>query len=197
MPLIDGYYYFDNGTTGGSYTVTNFVWSAWNTTSTSNTITFDNAVWNNWVQYPAQTTYQPWTIQPWVDPRTPEQIEAARVDQERRNAEWREEQERLAAEKAEAAVKARVILEENLSAEQRKQLADNNWFEVITAKGTYRIRKGWAGNVDRYVDGKPADRFCIHPVEEIPHEDNMLAQKLLLEADEEAFLRIANRSHFA
>jgi hypothetical protein len=192
MPYIDGTYYFDAGTTGGSYTVTNLVWSNWMTTSTSNTVTFDNAVWSNWVL--PQTTYQPWTTQPWVDPRTPEQIEAARIEQARRDAEWKAKQDALAAEKAAAAVKARVILEEHLSAEQRKQLADNNWFEVVTARGTYRIRKGWAGNVDRYVDGKATDRFCIHPVEEVPHEDNMLAQKFLLEANEDAFLRIANRS---
>ena len=193
MPFNDQYYYLDNGTTGGSYTVTNLVWSNWMTTSTSNTVTFDNTVWSNWI-LPAQTT-QPWTIQPWVDPRTPEQIEAARVEQARRDAEWKAKADAVAAEKAAAAARAQVILEEHLSAEQRKQLADNNWFEVITAKRRYRIRRGWAGNVDGLgVDGRATDRYCIHPSEEVPHEDNMLAQKLLLEADEDMFLRIANRS---
>ena len=42
--------------------------------------------------------------------------------------------------------------------------------------------------------GRPAEVYCIHPSEWVPHEDNMLAQKLMLEYDEESFLRIANRS---
>jgi hypothetical protein len=36
-------------------------------------------------------------------------------------------------------------------------------------------------------------RLCCHCDHTIPVYDNMLAQKLTLECDEEAFLRLANR----
>lgn len=192
MPTYDGYYYgIDNGTASNSISV----WNYWTTSGTSSTITTYPA-WDNWV---TQGTYQVYQVSssPWVytDPRTPEQIEWDRLEAERQADEWRAKADAMAAEKAAAAARAQVLLEENLSEEQRKQLADNNWFEVVTPKAKYRIRRGWAGNVDRIGDdGRAHDRYCIHPSEEVPHEDNMLAQKLLLEADEDTFLRIANRS---
>lgn len=191
MPWIDGTYYFDCGTTTSST-----VWNTWTTTGTSTSIT-NYPAWDNWVTLPTSTlTYQV-SSSPWVytDPRTPEQIEAARVEAERQAQEWRAQEEQRRLDQQLAAEKARVLLEENLSDEQRAQLHDNNWFEVVTPKGTYRIRFGRAGNVDRYRDGRHVDRYCIHPEENVPNEDVMLAQKLLLETDEEAFLRIANRSN--
>jgi hypothetical protein len=178
VPTIDGYSYRVDLGTGNSGTITNVVWTNWITTTTTTISNIVYPAWDAWNTGGATPTV--WRF----ESPTPEQVAA----------ELQAQADRLAEEQA-AAARARVILEENLTEEQRKQLADNNWFEVITPKGTYRIRRGWAGNVDRLDDGgRVRDRFCIHPSESVPPEDNMLAQKLLLEANEEMFLRIANRT---
>ncbi len=178
-------------TTTSALTNGDLIWSNWMVNGTSTGTSISNTVWTQWNTH--TVTYKPYYLPPQRVP-TPEEQEALRVAEEARRAEWARQEEVRKAEEAEAKRKARIVLEEHLNDEQRKQLADNAWFEVVTAKATYRIRTGWSGNVDRIVDGRATDRYCIHPSESVPHEDNMLAQKLLLEADEEAFLRIANRS---
>jgi hypothetical protein len=40
---------------------------------------------------------------------------------------------------------------------------------------------------------KPLSRYCIHPRDAVPDEDTMLMQMLMLETNEQEFLRIANR----
>lgn len=95
----------------------------------------------------------------------------------------------------EAIEKARTLLLSCLSDAQRRQFEAQGYFEVVAASGTrYRITKGWGGNVLSIHNNRPRDRFCIHPSLYVPEEDNMLAQKLLLEHDEGTFLRTANRS---
>lgn len=176
----------------GTTFTTDIVWTTWVNGTGSNSITTSDTVWTDWNTTAGRVTYQPYV---YTAPKlTPEQIEAQRAERERIQAEWRAAEEKRVAEEAEARRRARIILEENLTPEQHAQFKDNGWFEVVTPRGTYRIRNGRSGNVDRYVDGGLKDRFCTHPTEMVPNEDNMLIQKLLLETDEEAFLRIANRS---
>ncbi len=82
-----------------------------------------------------------------------------------------------------------------LDPEQRAQFRKERYFEVITGGRRYRVKHGWAGNVFRLNEqGQETDRFCIHPTREIPVADNLVSQKLLLEANEAEFLRIANRT---
>jgi hypothetical protein len=51
----------------------------------------------------------------------------------------------------------------------------------------------YAGNVKLLGnDGLPVKRYCIHADSRLPYEDQMLAQKMLLEANEAEFLRVAN-----
>lgn len=92
--------------------------------------------------------------------------------------------------------RARQLLKANLTLEQTKQLEDKGWFEVLGSLGKrYRVWQGQVRNVIRLgEDGKPIDRLCAHPAEDVPDEDAMLAQKLLLEVDEAAFSAIANRT---
>jgi hypothetical protein len=95
----------------------------------------------------------------------------------------------------EAIEKARLLLLSCLSDLQRRQFEANGWFDVVAQSGTrYRITKGWGGNVFSIHNDRRRDRYCIHPSSYVPEEDNMLAQKLLLETDERTFLRVANRS---
>jgi len=99
------------------------------------------------------------------------------------------EEKRVAAE-----VKAEMLLNYCLTAEQRDDLAKNNHFHLYTGNHKYRIERGVSGNVKLINDNddKPKHQYCIHPVG-VPVADVMLAQKLLLETNEQEFLRIANK----
>jgi hypothetical protein len=127
----------------------------------------------------------------------PPETEEARVrrlaEAARRKEEWdRREAERKRTE-AEAEAKATTLLAEHLDAAQRAQYAADRSFTVVAASGRrYRLRSGWAGNVDGLDErGRAFERLCIHPTVGVPHPDNQLAQKLMLDADEERFRKVA------
>lgn len=112
-----------------------------------------------------------------------------------------EERERLAKEQAErtkqheeATAKAKELLRENLSPEQREAYDTGKPILVRSQSGKeYEIRHGTAGNVVRLDDRrKPIERYCIHPKEDSPVEDVMLTQLCWLRWCEEDFLRTAN-----
>jgi hypothetical protein len=102
------------------------------------------------------------------------------------------------------------LLLEHLSETQREEWAAERAFTVHTADGkrAYKIAYGLADNVHLVKADEPpvskhgrplavGARFCMHvyhPEGQVPHEDNMLAQKLLLESDEREFLALANVS---
>lgn len=108
----------------------------------------------------------------------------------------RESAERQRREIEQAKVRARELLTKHLTEEQRNDFATKSHFLVHTKRGVYRINRGIAGNIEFL--GGPKDsrkeKLCIHSPHTygLPEEDHMLGQKLLLEADEETFLRIAN-----
>ena len=80
---------------------------------------------------------------------------------------------------------------------QRDQLEQGLGFDVLTPSGhRYRIRPG--NTVQRLDPGGnwPLYSYCVRPDPTrgwLPEDDIALAQKLLLEADEETFLRRAIR----
>ncbi|HSE44787.1 MAG TPA: hypothetical protein VLA89_05615 [Gemmatimonadales bacterium] len=166
-----------NATAG---TVTGFdVWGSWCWQTTTNAVNLDpEAAWEAWVQSLPEAQREP-ARQERRAARAAE-AEAARLEQ----VKWEEARE-----------KAEVLLRSCLTPEQVAELEQHKRFLVSVASGRrYQIRRGQAGNVIE-IDkaGKPIARFCIHGSEE-PEGDTMLAQKLLLEHDEAAFLRIANKS---
>lgn len=91
--------------------------------------------------------------------------------------------------------RAEALLLSGLSLEQAESLRKYQYFLVSSKDGKrlYRISYGIAGNIHLIEKGRPVAQYCIHPVG-VPTEDVMLAQKLMLETDEESFLRIANRT---
>lgn len=97
-----------------------------------------------------------------------------------------------------AKARARKLLFSMLSADQQKELDEKNHFHLTVhsrdgSMKVYRIEHGYAGNVKLLgIDGQPVKRYCIHADYRLPYEDQMLAQKLLLETNEPEFLRIAN-----
>lgn len=92
--------------------------------------------------------------------------------------------------------RAALLLKENLTREQLKEFEKDMRFTVRSQDGQrlYRINRGRVQNIEEVDDrGNRMSILCAHPVDEVPDFDTMLAQKLMLEHDEQAFLRLANR----
>jgi len=196
------------------------VWYAWNTL-TSGTNATANQVWQAWQTYvTASTIADPWSTWngdscrpelracPPPPPLTREQLEAR--ERHLRECNARCAAERVARQEAEA--RAEALLLRELDEHQREEYRREKAFTVRLPDGKrYRIKKGWAGNVERLEarriailqeeapslvandrEYRAVERFCIHPAEQLPEQDNMLAQLLLLKANEAEFRRIAN-----
>ena len=85
--------------------------------------------------------------------------------------------------------RARELFFSKLTSSQRRSWLLRRRFEVVASSGRrYSIRPYGAFNV-RCGD----DAFCVRVEGRIPTYDKLLAQRLLLEADEPLFLSIANR----
>lgn len=97
-----------------------------------------------------------------------------------------------------AAVIAKDLLLKHLSPQQRDQFEKDRMFEVLgkTQKNRYLI--GADGSVKRVDEKGLVESYCIHPDYsrdpdfKIPASDLALAKKLMLEHDEETFLKTAN-----
>lgn len=179
-------------------------WGAWNGTATT------SATGDPWQSWAANTisyttpatiagTWQTWVVNaqyvPYVAPVETKEQRAARVlaDHER-NQKW-ERERKVAAEARRVAIgKADKLLESVLSHVQREQLRRDEAFLVRGQSGAlYRVRKGRGINVDEIAleTGDVVRTLCAYPGINVPDGDTMAAQKLMLEADEADFLRIA------
>lgn len=96
--------------------------------------------------------------------------------------------------------RAEDLLREHLSERQKSDLTEKGYFDVCAVdfkkadRRYYRIKRGRAGNVF-FLDGphgREVKRLCCHPLENVPDADTMLAQKLMIEMNEELFLKTAN-----
>lgn len=95
------------------------------------------------------------------------------------------------AEEHRATERARALLYSALTPDQQRSLAQRNYFDLNINGKTYRIKQGTHGNVRLVQGGVETMLYCAQPPN-VPAEDAMLAQKLMLECDEQAFLRVAN-----
>lgn len=111
-------------------------------------------------------------------------------------------QRRHAARQAELARRERAVessrelLRACLCAEQLAEFDRAGWFIVSGGRYDYRINHGRTANVEVMArDGRYLRRVCFYPVarggRDLPVFDVMLAQKLMLEADEAGALAIA------
>lgn len=152
---------------------------------------------------------------PWRHPRmTEEEIRAQREAEARRNEEYRAHRELVGDALLEAEAKARELFLAVLTDEQRAEHAETSKVTVCSRSGNrYRIHTGSvAGNVER-IDhrGRVTTRYCAHLYQAdmapvvlgddkeariVSQFDNALAQMLALQFDEDAFLRVANPTHY-
>ncbi|HEV2457453.1 MAG TPA: hypothetical protein VGS80_03745, partial [Ktedonobacterales bacterium] len=97
---------------------------------------------------------------------------------------------------AQAEAHAREVLSALLTEVEYQQLSAQGYIEVQSrsrAERTYRIPAS-GGQVLMLESGKEVLRLCLQPTTMLPRGDVVLTHKLLLEADEEQYLRTAN--HF-
>lgn len=175
-------------TTSGSTTLT-----FGSTAASTNSLTMDSTAvtWGNWTTQNMVHIWSAWE-------QTRELTQEERAARAQRLAATEQRDRALAVEQAAARARAEILLKESLSDAQRAELAKSHAFHLETvqpdgSRKRYRIRRGRSGNVDQVdAQGKVLRSFCIHPIMPVPDADTMLAQKLLLEADEATFLSVAN-----
>lgn len=174
------------------------IWTSWNSGSVAST-TDPRIIWNNWTA--SNTTTNDGTSY-LGNNRTPtrvltkEQVHALTEEQERQRLQHiREEAERRVA-REEAEQKAEALLLMHLDRKQRKSYQKDHFFEVLSQSGKhYRVNFFRNRNVLEMDDAKrKVASYCIVPRENIPLADQLLIQKLMLQYQENDFLRIANRS---
>ena len=98
--------------------------------------------------------------------------------------------------RGQAAEKAQALLMEWLSPAQLAQYESDGYFEVTGSHSgkRYRIRRREHMNVDELDErGARVAIWCFKPEGYLPVGDIMLAQKVMLETDEQAALVIANQ----
>ena len=216
MPTIDRALYYDSSATTAisnwTAAVSTHIWTLWQdmgtqTSTTDSSVWWTNAastaVWSNWTS--SDTSFSitqpvPTFRQMTLEERQEQLRRQERAAARRRQEEVRWQAEVVAREKAAlaAAERAKALLVQCLNPEQRMDLEESGSFYVTTKNGNrYLIRRGWAGNVFKIEKHMRTEALCIHPREQVPEYDNMLAQKLLLEADEKAFRQTANISRYS
>ena len=130
--------------------------------------------------------------------RHQEAVRRAHEEQRQREAEANRQFEERAKLRKEAAERAQELLLVHLTPEQRESVVKNKWFVVEGGKSKkkYRIKTtAAAGNVlELDPEGRVVASYCCHADHSFPMGDQHLTQKLMLECDEDAFLRVANRT---
>lgn len=93
--------------------------------------------------------------------------------------------------------KAKSLLLSHCTGEQIEQYKRNNWFIVTGGKtgACYRIRRANQINIDVMDGDRVKYRLCTvnDPEYDVPIEDQLLAQKTMIELNEAGFLEIAKR----
>lgn len=91
--------------------------------------------------------------------------------------------------------RAEQLLTELLTQEQYVQLSRRGYIEVVSPNipnRVYRIPK-YRGRVHVYESGKAVMSLCAQPIELVPDADVVLIHKLMIEGNEQEYLRLANR----
>jgi hypothetical protein len=175
------YGWCNNGTT----VTTNGCWYIWNAGTSSSTVPTTSGNGTTWGYWIGQ--------QPYVPP-TPETEEQKRAREEA-NRKWQEESAKRAEKEKAAKQRAEKFLVEHLTSEQAKQYTEQKKFRIRSHSGKlYELDCTKKMHNIHMVDdaGKRLMEFCIYQTGQCPLPDNHLAQKLLLEHDEQKFLKVAN-----
>lgn len=129
-----------------------------------------------------------WTMLP-----TPGWTNESQEERQERDQRQREAAAVAMLEREAAAQRARELLFRHLTEEQQDCLCSRGYFHVVGAGGeTFRILERSSENVYRVdEDGNALEGWCIVTREPVPLCDQLLAQKLMLEAGDPSFFEIA------
>ncbi|MDP9383335.1 MAG: hypothetical protein M3Q29_24970 [Chloroflexota bacterium] len=95
----------------------------------------------------------------------------------------------------EARQRAEDLLAEVLGEEEYRELKRRGYLEIPSPSWpsrVYRVPRS-RDQVRVYESGRALMRLCVGPVERVPDADVVLIHKLMIEGDEQEYLRIANR----
>lgn len=178
-------------------------WRVWNTAAVTKHVSVTeglivNATWGCWNLHGDVQGIASRQIRQIAAPFVPRKKTDAEVQAEllREQERRRQEEERVAKHTA-VKRRAEALLLSNLNAQQRDDLKNRGCFYLHTQSGKkYRIDRSTHGNV-KLIDetGKILKGYCAQP-NGVPTDDAILAQKLMLETDEPAFLRVANARNY-
>lgn len=179
-------------------------WESWMTTTSSDATGTTADVWVDWCgstgtltttsTATGETAWTGWITHDQVrrSDLRPVFTQAREPSKEARKAAKRAERLRVLKHRL-ATRRARQLLQANLNKDQRKQFKKHGWFFVDGNKSRYRVKKGRVANVEVLeANNTVKHRLCAHPGASVPDFDTMLAQKLMLENQEDEFLRLAN-----
>lgn len=95
----------------------------------------------------------------------------------------------------EADRRAEALLQDVLCAEDYQQLCRRGYLEVRSPGFPNRVYliPETQGPVTVYEGGRPIMRLCVQCVERVPDADTVVMHKLMIEANEREYLRVANR----
>lgn len=183
---------------------TGSIWQGWvvtnDSTTGSGTIDLNNGpVFTAWLDNDVRTVRrahrrgETWRqrVEALMTPEEREEQERKR--REREEARRIEREEKMKQREA-AILKAEKLLRSCLTAEQEATLDKDHYFDVKGGKtGTkYRIRRGRHINIEVLGKrGRVERKLCFAPRVDCPDADAMLCQKLMLELDEDAALKVA------
>ncbi|MFN8526288.1 MAG: hypothetical protein U0821_24580 [Chloroflexota bacterium] len=95
----------------------------------------------------------------------------------------------------EAHERAEQLLRDLLKPDEYRDLNRRGYLEVPSPsrpRRVYRVPRH-QGQVKVYEGGVPVMALCLQPVEPVPDGDAVIIHKLMIEANEDEYLRIANR----
>jgi hypothetical protein len=175
-----------------------------NQTGATNSVFWFDASQDQWIEQEAWVTHEQYfTLARRRVAYTEEQLaQIARAQEEqRRQAEelqlqWHREHAAHEEQRKAAYAKSRELLLAHLTPAQRRTFEENQWFVVQGGKSkkTYRIRTtGYTGNIEEMRGDRATYRLCGHLSGAYALHDHHVAQKISLEYDEEAFVRLCNR----
>lgn len=200
-PDLAWYQWISDATTSSTATyVTDLVWSTWNATSGTNSLTYDRT-WEYWVTSTAGNPCG--QALPALKLTPAELAERKRVHAEQQRL-WAEQQAKEEASRQAARLRAEVILRKHLTPAQKRQRTMHGWFHVRGPSGAlYRIHtSGALGHnvrlMERQRPWKPlraVASLCAYP-RGVSAADAFLAQLLFLQHDEQTFLRTAYRNDY-
>jgi hypothetical protein len=102
---------------------------------------------------------------------------------------------RAAREPVAPSSRARQLLRSVLSRQEREQLSRTGYLEVPSPGHPNRLYRipNYLGRVRMFERGQAVCDLCVVPSEELPADDVIVMHKLMIQGDEEAYLRSANR----